>query len=492
MEITTVKSGNIKASVINMRWLEQWVNGEPDAVKTTTAAYAYVPLVYRAVRLRAGAVSKAEVVLTRGDDTEPIDWMYETDPQDMLWHIEANLCLAGMSCWTPVKRGAQVVDWEELNPFDIEVRTEKTAKDGTVIYFKQKSTGEQWVNAPRRNQYEMLYIPEYNPQNPLLPGQSMAAVSLGDSGLLQYLQIFASKFFEGGAMPVTLLAIDQASDAEIKRVEGFFKRSASGIKNAFKILGVRAGAIQPTMLTQPIKDLAIPELHQQARHNMAVGFEIPQTMLEDAANFATAIEHHQGFYEDTVMPRSRMITNAMTRQMFKGYIKVTQNFNKLSMFQVDEEMRARVVSSYYAVTGDKVMAFELAGVELSDDQLAKLEDKQDEKDERVDEMTANLTGDKPEEDKPEEEDPANEDMKRWKRKALKRLKDGKPAYCEFASEYIPAELSEQIKAGLQNAVTIDDVIAVFEVPKVEEGIEVKLDKLIDTLYQLTGGVNEPV
>ena len=62
------------------------------------------------------------------------------------------------------------------------------------------------------------------------------------------------------------------------------------------------GKVTPQTLTPPPKDLEMKELNNQARHNVAMAFGIPQTMLEDAANYATAGEHRLSFWQDTVRP----------------------------------------------------------------------------------------------------------------------------------------------------------------------------------------------
>jgi hypothetical protein len=476
MEIQTINTGNYKATIANNSWLSNILGGEPDKVSSTAAAYAYVPLCFRAARLRMSSVAKAPVKVYAMDGETEKDWPFETPPRKMLQMIEIALSLRGAAFFTPVTRGVQVVDWEYLNPFDITVTTEKTEKDGYVIEFTQSTTGEKWINIPRRRYYEMLYINEVNPQNPYLPGASMGASALGDSQLVQYLQVFASKFFEGGAMPVTLLAMDNISSAEISRVENWFKRSATAVKNAFRVLGVQAGVIKPTVLTQPVKDLVIPELHEQARKNVALAFEIPQTMLEDAANFATAAEHHQAFYEDTVIPRSDMIWDAINKQALgKLGLYAEQDFDSLSIFQEDEEKRVRIAQTHYNINGDVMLSYELAGIILTEEQVAKLEAQYAEKEERAAEMEEQMQPN--DESEQDEETQEEEDMKRWKKKAIKAIKAGKSADVPFESEYIDQLRMEAIKAQLIEAQTVEDVVSVFDsVPAGD--IVARLDQLI--------------
>lgn len=52
-------------------------------------------------------------------------------------------------------------------------------------------------------------------------------------------------------------------------------------------------------------------------------------------------------------------------------------------------------------------------------------------------------------------------LKRWHKKALNRLKNGKTAVCEFQSQYIPPALQASIRAKLGSVATPDDLEAVF-------------------------------
>jgi len=440
---------------INDQWLRDMFK-EPDKVSNSQSAYDFVPLVFRASRLRANAISKVPIrIYDKYDDKKEIKWEFQTDSKRFMWITEMSMCIAGAAYWTPVMRGSKVIDYEYLNPYDMHVKVEKTESDGYAIRFHQTSTGEKWVNIPRRGIYELLYFHEFNLQSPYLPGPSMAQNALGDVQLIQYLQRFASHFFENGAQPVTLLAMENVGDDERKRVENWFKRAATGIGNAFAVLGVRAGLITPTILTPPIKDLVIPELHEQARRNTALSFEVPITMLEDAANFATAKSHHVEFYEDTTIPRSGQLMGDLNEQLFsKTNMVAVQDFNELAMFQEDETKRADVATKYYTITNDMQLSFELAGVELSAEQLARLQ-----KDAVQEQETT--TTDKQDEKQDGKDDPMQEDLKRWQRKATKRLKDGKGAVCEFESEHIPESIKGAILGALEAVQSVRDIADIF-------------------------------
>ena len=55
-----------------------------------------------------------------------------------------------------------------------------------------------------------------------------------------------------------------------------------------------------------------------------------------------------------------------------------------------------------------------------------------------------------------------EELKRWERKVLKRVKEGKRATVGFVCEAIPASLAGAIEGALEAAETAEDVKRVFD------------------------------
>jgi HK97 family phage portal protein len=447
-------------------WLSDLTN-DPDKVRSSAQAYTYVPLVFRAVRLRANAIQAVPITITRGGGEVEVDWPYPEPLSSLLWRTSAALDLTGCAYWEILANKSRYQkDVKYRNPYDIAVEYLRATKQ---IGFKQNSTGAHWVNTPDKGLYEMVYFAEFDPTQDILPGVSSAEVSLASSQLLRYMVKFAGAFFEGGAMPVTMLAMENVSDDERVRVETWFKRSVTAVKNAFRVLGVRAGMVTPSVLTPPMKDLVIPELYQQARREVALAFEIPQTMLEDAANFATAKEHRLSFYEDTIKPRAMMLEDIINQQLLaKDGLKLAFDFEELSIFQEDEANRA---SSLSALTGAGVplnLAMDILGYELDEDQLAMLNAETERKELAAEEMRQRFAGAQNQPPQPPQEQPDEDDgdmereMRRWLRKALKRVKDGKPAACEFTSEIIPAGIAGAVRGSLDACATADDVKAVFD------------------------------
>lgn len=80
----------------------------------------------------------------------------------------------------------------------------------------------------------------------------------------------------------------------------------------------------------------------------------------------------------------------------------------------------------------------------------------------------------------------SEDMKRWQRKAVKAIKDGKTAAVSFTSGNIPSGKAEVIRAGLSAAKTADDVRAVFGNAVNESSLAAELKRANDLLAEVWG------
>lgn len=409
---------------------------EGDKVVDTASAYRNVPLIYRAVKLRADSLSSVPIKLMSGEKEKP--WPFLSQPEDIIWHIESSLLLSGNAFCEIARNRVATKNIIPINPFGMTVQYAKG-----VYTFKQESSGAVWQNIPAEDHYEILYLHEYNPTNDIGDGVGAVRVALTDAQLMRYMSRFAARFFEGGAMPVTLLGVEDAvSEEEQVRVQSFFKRAATGIANAFRVLALR-GEIKPQVLTQPIKDLAMEELYEQAKRNICQAFGIPQTMLDDAANFATAKEHAMQFWQNTVRPRGRLIENAFNNQVFsqmKDKLVMAFSFDELDVFQEDEAQRSgsllKLVNSGVPVS----LAMEILGYDLTEEQKAVMVNKPEE------------------EEHEQQEPPIRDELKKWERFALNGLGKKRRA---FTSTVIPPAMYAAIDGALEVAKSADAVKRIF-------------------------------
>jgi len=415
-------------------------DGVPDSVATL---YKYVPLLFRAVQLRCDAISSVPVAIMKGKENE-VDWPYPTKLGNLLWQWEASNLLAGAAYGEIVtNKSGFKKDVKYRNPFDIAVKYERG-----VYQFKQNSSGATWSNEPEAGRYDMLYIREFDPTQDTNPGIGAGKASNIDAKLLYAISKFPEMYFEGGAMPVTLLGIDSNDRNEIERIQSWFRRSATAIKNAFRVLGVRAGSITPVTLTPPLKDLSFPEISEMAKDNIAMAFGIKQTLLDsEAANYATAQEDRLSFYEDTIKPRARIFEDALNEQLLaRDGLRLEFRFGEMDIFQEDESERADLLNNLTTAGLPIEVSLQLAGYKLTEEQLSMLEEHQEQLDSRIDEQPF---------------DERTAELRKWQKFAEKRVKEGKELR-EFETSIIEPSLQGAINGALEGAKTAEEVKHIFD------------------------------
>jgi HK97 family phage portal protein len=415
-------------------------DGVPDSVATL---YKYVPLLFRAVQLRCDALSSVPIGIYKGEENE-VEWPYPTKLGNLLWNWEASNLLAGAAYGEIVKNKSGFrKDIKYRNPFDIAVKYERG-----IYEFKQNSSGAVWYNEPEAGRYDMLYIREFDPTQDTNPGIGAGKASNIDAKLLYAISKFPEMYFEGGAMPVTLLGIDSNDRNEIERIQNWFRRSATAIKNAFRVLGVRSGSITPVTLTPPLKDLSFPEISEMAKDNIAMAFGIKQTLLDsEAANYATAQEDRLSFYEDTIKPRARLFEDALNEQLLaRDGLRLEFRFGEMDIFQEDESERADLLNNLTTAGLPIEVSLQLAGYKLTEEQLSMLEEHQEQLDDRIDETPV---------------DERTAELRKWQKFAEKRVKEGKELR-EFETAIIEPSMHGAISGALEGAKSVEEVKHIFD------------------------------
>lgn len=430
-------------------WLNRLTDdGVPDS---NAALYKQVALLFRALRLRCDALSSVPMQILDKQDNE-VEWPFPTPLRSLIWKWEASALLNGAAYGEPINnRSRYTKDVHFRNSYDMNVQY---AGNG-IMEFKQNSSGATWTNDIYNGQYELLYMAEFDPTQDLLPGVSAAQTTNIDTKLLYALSKFPEMYFEGGAMPVTILGVETTDKGEVDRIVQWFKARATKLKNSANVLGVRTkdgkSTISVQTLTPPLKELAFPELYAIAQTNITVGWGIPKTLLfDEAANYAVKHDARLSFYEETIMNRAPIYEDWLTTQLLDRLgLKLHFDFDGMKIFQEDEEKKSKVAINYYQITQDKALAFDLSGKKLTDEQLAKLNAKQEEEQTQPD-TTENERN----------EDPQREEIRRWQRMVEKRVREGK-AIREFESDIIPASLHGAISGALEHVKNVDDVKRLF-------------------------------
>lgn len=451
MQTINTNVDKVKAIVSIPGWASRFADGtlyNPESVRTTQDAYSYVPLIFRAVNLRCDTLTSAPVHIYKGD--REVDWPFPADITSLLWLTEAAMLLSGAAYWEKAANKVRVKDIHWINPFSMQVKLGKDEEQRDTLVFTQTTSGKPQTF----REDEIVYFKEFNPSDDIAPGVSATAAALTNSRLLGFLTTFPSAFFEGGAMPSVLLGIDGLVDKDEKeRVQGWFRQRVTGVRNAFRVLAIGTKDISPTTLTPPLKDLSMPDLHKQAVSNVALAFGIPETMIADAANYATAKEHRMSFWQDTIRPRGNKIATTINRQLLDAFgMRLEFGFDEIDIFQEDEERRSQAYWNYTQAGMKPSVAAQILGIDLP----AGME---------YSELDADIANVNPEIDPMEEgrsprKNIASE-LKRWERFVLKRVKEGKKPQREFVSTELPAALMGAIGGQLEMACDEMSVRAIF-------------------------------
>ena len=437
---TLLDDNTIKAIVGIPGWAENFNEGTDGNANTPIGAYGNVPLLYRAVSLRASSISSVPFVIWKND--KEVEYPLFPDLASVIYQMELGLLLTGAAYALKQYKGNTriLVGLQVLNPTTMKWKL----KNGENVF-------SQNVNGKRYGPWEasqMVAMREPSMTADVGPGLSPAQVALSASKLRFNIAEFASAFFEQGGMPMTLISTaNNPNTAELERAQSFFKRSLSGINNAWKTLFLR-GDISVKTLTPEIKSMAMKELNDHVALDIGAALGVPRSILEsDAANYATSVTDMKSFWEMTIRPRLPFYETALNNQLFEGagnQYRIQFVPEQMDIFQEDESMRA-----------NSLLQLVNAGVPLDDAMLMLGYDPLENKPEP---QVIDIP--KIEVDESANEEQVASELASWERYAIRSLK--KPKQRKFEVRYIPESQADLIRQLLQKATNVEEVKAAFE------------------------------
>lgn len=403
-------------------------------------AYAKLAWTFRSVNLRADALAGIEYEILRANG-EPFPWPF--DLTEILWLCEAANVTVGKWYLEPIiENGLALTGLKWLNPLTIEpIEDEKEGIIGFVQNRGQKS--EQRWHAD-----QLVWYHRWGLASDTLPGPCELDVAIEATGLGINANAWASAFFRNSAIPAVLLSSEyDLDDDELGRIKRAWRKLTEGVRKAWGTVILRRG-IKAQIIGHAPKDLAMRPLFDIARSQIAVSFGVPQTMLTDAANYATAKEHRLGYYQDTVFPSAKRLMARLNAQLFSRYrLSLAFQFATVEVVAQNEADKAQAYSSLLGT----FLTLEQAQVITTESLLG---------------LTNHLleamalpsvsmpTGPslpepgapEPEPDAPGLSDEAWADLRRWRDKA-QRLGPEAPFY----SSHIPSQITQLVGLGLKHA-----------------------------------------
>ncbi len=423
--------------------------GDPSAFRLVKRS----PWALRCIEIKAKSLASIPWDIWSGDspvaDTHPYKRLLrEVNPemnwQDLASATESDMNVFGQAFWLKLGQGQLL---QRLNPATIDVISDKAG----ISLFRPRNGGRPYPRGA------VVYFHSYNPEDdfggmsPLESVRDPIEVEVAANNHLK-------QFFSNRAMPDYIMSLATNNTNEIKRIADQWKREFSGSGNQHKTGWVGGGA-KPNQVGYAPKDLALAEVRAEARRQICAGFGVPPALVAawEAANYATIREQRQSLYTEVLFPSARYmagVINAELSPLFEG-VEFRWDFTKVDAMQDTEDARTKRL--VWLVDG-KIIKPEVAAAELGYDpddvpEPMPIPDFGDNNN-----NVGRATSPPPHSD----ERKSDAALHKWRRKSLNRLRDGKPATCEFESDYVSEVLNDAIKTQLEDTKTPEDVHEVFE------------------------------
>lgn len=279
-------------------------------------AYHLVPYVYRAVDMRAKTLSAIPWSLKKREHGESVirDPAFSGLVQGIRSRLaltETSLCLYGASYWlketNPIGKNLSP-RW--VVPTSIHPRFDP--REGLVGFERNTAKGTQRFSID-----QVVYFWNPNLTTEAGPGIAPVQVAIGAAQVLYSLDCFADGFFRRGAIKATLLTVEgNPPKAEMERLESWWRRMVSGVRNAYQNVAIRS-TVRPVTIGDGLADVQNRELTTQQREHICAALGVPHSLLSsNAATYATAINDKLTFLNQTILPEAAIIEDVLNEQLF--------------------------------------------------------------------------------------------------------------------------------------------------------------------------------
>lgn len=462
---------------------EGWVyiSGEPVRDDDPRQYYKIVPTLFRGVSKRANAISTLPWALVQGETDYDTSEDYQNkaglvkNMSQMLYLIEFSLVMSGRAYWKREKNPAGYDKLRHLDPTSLQL-DEKRAVNGELVWKRYENNVVREYTTK-----EIIYLWYPDPYVEIGPPDAWPVkTALMACGVLANIDEFAKAYFERGAIKATLFSMSGASRQTAEEFETWWKRFINGIKNVFTTKVINADKVEPIVVGEGIKELAETTVAPEKREEIAQALDIPMSLLfANAANYATAERDKLNWYEDTIVPESKLIASILNDQIFTDLgLRFEFRHETLSIFQEDEKERSMALGYLFNAEVPLDIAMRILGFDLDEEQWKRIEEQVREKEEQAEELVGQLTDNQNQgaavqpEDPKDKPDPFQEkgvdmqaigsELGRWQSKCISAVKRGETASSvDFIPVAIPADVFERVSDGLKEAATDTDVKDVF-------------------------------
>jgi HK97 family phage portal protein len=387
----------------------------------TSGEYAKSAWAFRCMQIRATELAALPWRIVRNGEVverhEVLDWLTGFGPESnftsALSATEIDLLLKGAGYWLK-----DVDRLTRLNPNTIKVKRDRVGIQG----FIQTIAGVAPQTFARE---DVVYFREFHPTDDLGPGVPIMSV-VKTAVLAEYeASRYVQAFFENDAMPGLLLSTER--DVQKKFIDDlltWWVEKFSGRGKHHKVAFMDKG-FEAKILTSNLREMALKDVRDQARRDICAGFGVPMILAGsmDEATYANAQEARKHLLIDVVIPRSRYYADVINEELVAPIdpsVKFEFATEELSILQEDTNAKAERLGKLF---DQQIISAEFVRAELG----------------------------YPETSAPKAVAQVEEGQ--FERKALRAVRDGKPANVAFEAVHIPPERMLAIRAVLSIAMT---------------------------------------
>ena len=437
-------------------WMTSMTNS--DQLLAPYDAYNKVPLVHRCVKMVSNAVSTIPFKLYKDDKVMSWDKIFRPPLRPLIRQTVTDILVGGDAFWLKLMVGKRLIGVQRMNPLKVTKSATKidTLGSGEKVP-NMMYTWSYYSSTGTYTDKEVIRFKEYFPQDDLVMSISDTAAVYQAAQIMYYLDRFAWHYFEGGAMPVTLISIEGgASKEELSRVQQFFQNIWGGITNMGRTIAM-SKATEVKSLTPPLSDLAMGELTDKCFAAIANGFGVPRSMVSENANRATAIADRRTFYDETVMPMANIISDIINAALLSEVgMKIAPDISDMDVYQQDIVGQSAAYFNLLETGVPAEIAVRLVGMRMPEGiTIADFKDTEPTPEDNAGTYPNSAFGGHPRTQKS-----LIEELKRWEKFSIKRL-DNKIKR-DFISTVIPSALFDDISDKLAEATTKEEIEKIFE------------------------------
>lgn len=298
-------------------------------------AYKASAWAFRCVKIRAQVLAGIPLTVRRADEEIDHPLSKALSRGRLIDWTERDFCIFGRAFWSWGFYPNGNAWLRRLNPTTIQVDADVRGLKG----FKQEIEGRTVREfAPA----ELVYFNDYDPDDDF-GSVSPVSLALTGVGVTENISIFAEYYFANGAMPQGILVSETkiASESDRKRILEEWEKRFQGPKNAHKTALLDGGKISYVPVTPSLVDLAMTELREEERREIAAALFVPPVMagITDAANYATAQEQRKSLYTEALIPEAGLFCDVINTQLVPHFnipdIEVQPDLNDVQVIQED-------------------------------------------------------------------------------------------------------------------------------------------------------------